>query len=156
MFAFTFRNLRSQYSSTIIINLSTTPSYIWPNMEMFQKVLHLSADLGGAQNKKCERRLRNHLSTVKATFLRYANTCSSCLTYIKNLFQAFFTLCGCLSFFNFSILAICKPCRLRLTRTDTRLSGSPEPPDLGENSKLDISSSIVFIFDQCMSEQMNN
>ena len=66
--------------------------------------------------------------------LRYANTCSSCLTYVKDLFQAFFTLCGCLSFFKFSILAICKPCRLRLTkystRTDTRSSGSPEPHDL--------------------------
>ena len=75
---------------------------------------------------------------------------------LKICFRLFFTLSGCLSFFNFSILAICKPCRLKLTRTDTRSSGSPEPPDLGENSKVDISSSIVLIFDQCMSEQMNN
>ena len=41
-------------------------------------------------------------------------------------------------FFEFIILAICKSCRLRLTRADTKPSESLEPPELGESSNVEI------------------
>ena len=119
-------------------------------MEMFQKVLHLPPIWAEhkTKNVKGDRGITRQQS--KQLFYETQMLVPIASRTLRIPFMFFFTLFGRLSF-EFIMLAICKSCRLRLTRADTKSTESIEPPELGESSKVDIINiNTVLICDECL------